>query len=65
MPKQKTRSTAKKRFTLKKSGVIKRSKQNRRHILTHKSQDRKRGLRKGTYVSKSESKTIKGMIINN
>ncbi len=62
MPKQKTHSGAKKRFTLKKSGVIKRNKQNRRHILTKKSQDRKRGLRKATYVSKADEKTIKGLL---
>ena len=37
MPKQKTHSGAKKRFKLKKSGLIKRNKMNRRHILTKKS----------------------------
>ncbi len=37
MPKQKTNSAAKKRFDVKKSGVIKRSRQGRRHILTKKS----------------------------
>ncbi len=63
MPKQKTHSGAKKRFTLKKSGVIKRNKQNRRHILTKKSQDRKRGLRKATYVSKADSKNVKGLLV--
>lgn len=62
MPKQKTHSGAKKRFKLKKSGKIKRNKQNRRHILTKKSQDRKRRLRKATYVSKADEKTIKGML---
>jgi len=63
MPKQKTHSGAKKRFTLKKSGVIKRNKQNRRHILTKKSQDRKRGLRKATYVSKADQKNVKGLLV--
>lgn len=62
MPKQKTHSGAKKRFTLKKSGVIKRNKQNRRHILTKKSQDRKRGLRKATYVSKADQKNVKELL---
>ena len=37
MPKQKTRSTAKKRFSVKPGGKIKRSQQNRRHILTKKT----------------------------
>ncbi|MBE5735068.1 MAG: 50S ribosomal protein L35 [Clostridiales bacterium] len=63
MPKQKTHSGAKKRFALKKSGVIKRNKQNRRHILTKKSQDRKRGLRKATYVSKADQKNVKGLLV--
>ena len=62
MPKQKTNSGAKKRFSLKKSGVIKRNKQNRRHILTKKSQDRKRGLRKATYVSSADYETVKKML---
>ncbi len=63
MPKQKTHSGAKKRFSLKKSGVIKRNKQNRRHILTKKTQDRKRGLRKATYVSKADQKNVKGLLV--
>ena len=58
----KTNSRAKKRVKLKKSGVIKRNKQNHRHILTKKSQDRKRGLRKATYVKKSDEKNIKAML---
>ena len=62
MPKMKTMSGAKKRFKLKKSGVIKRNKQNRRHILTKKSPSRKRGLRKATYVSKADEKNIRELI---
>ena len=62
MPKQKTNSSAKNRLKLKKSGVIKRNKQNRRHILTKKSPKRKRGLRKATYVSKADYKNIQEMI---
>lgn len=62
MPKQKTNSSAKKRFKVKKSGVIKRNKQNRRHILTKKSKDRKRGLKKATYVSSADYNNIKGLL---
>ena len=62
MPKQKTNSSAKNRLKLKKSGVLKRNKQNRRHILTKKSPKRKRGLRKATYVSKADYKNIQEMI---
>ncbi len=62
MPKQKSNSAAKKRFTVLKSGKVKRAKQNKRHILTKKETKRKRGLRKGTYVSKTQEKTIKKLV---
>ena len=62
MPKQKTNSAAKKRFSVKKSGVIKRSQQGRRHILTKKKTGTKRSLRKSAYVSSAQSKTIKQMV---
>ena len=62
MPKQKSSSAAKKRFTVLKSGKVKRAKQNKRHILTKKETKRKRGLRKGTYVSKTQEKTIKKLV---
>ena len=62
MPKQKTHTGAKKRFKLKKSGLVKRNKMNRRHILTKKSPARKRRLRKAGYVSKADEKNIKGLL---
>lgn len=62
MPKQKTNSSAKKRFSVKKSGVIKRSQQGRRHILTKKTTKTKRNLRKSAYVSSAQSATIKKMV---
>ena len=62
MPKQKTNSAAKKRFDVKKSGLIKRSKQGRRHILTKKTTANKRNLRKSAYVSSAQEKTIKKMV---
>ena len=62
MPKQKTNSAAKKRFIVKKSGAIKRSKQGRRHILTKKTTANKRSLRKSAYVSKTQEKTIRKMV---
>ena len=62
MPKQKTNSAAKKRFDVKKSGLIKRSKQGRRHILTKKKTANKRSLRKSAYVSSAQEKTIKKMV---
>ena len=65
MPKQKTRSTAKKRFTLKKSGVIKRGNQNRRHNTGKRSSSVQLNSKKASYVAKSDAKNIKEMIINN
>ncbi len=62
MPKQKTNSSAKKRFTVKKSGIIKGSHQGRRHILTKKTTKRKRDLRKGAYVAPTQAKTIKKLV---
>lgn len=62
MPKQKTNNAAKKRFSVKKSGLIKRSKQGRRHILSKKSTEQKRTLKKSSYVSKAQSKTIKTLV---
>lgn len=62
MPKMKTKSAARKRFTLLKSGLVKRAKCGKNHILTKKEQKRKRNLRKGTYVSKTQERTIKSLI---
>ena len=60
--KQKSHRRAKKRFKVLKSGIIKRGKQNHRHILTKKTTKRKRDLRKQTYVSKAQEKTIRNMV---
>lgn len=62
MPKMKTHSGAKKRFRLTASGKIKRSKQNKNHILNKKTTKRKRMLRQGGYVNKTQEATIKSMI---
>ena len=60
--KQKSHSGAKKRYKVLKNGIIKRGKQNHRHILTKKTTKRKRDLRKQTYVSKAQEKTIRNMV---
>ncbi len=62
MPKMKTHSGAKKRFTLTKSGKIKRGQAFKSHILTKKSPKRKRNLRGGTYVNVADSKNVKEML---
>ncbi len=62
MPKMKSDSGAKKRFKLTASGKVKRRKAYKSHILTSKSQKRKRKLRHATLVSKSETKRIKMLL---
>jgi large subunit ribosomal protein L35 len=62
MPKIKTHRGAAKRFSLTKSGKIKRAKAYKSHILNKKSTKRKRNLRQGTYVDATEEKNIKQLI---
>ena len=62
MPKLKSHSGVKKRFSLKKSGLVKRSKAFGRHILSTKKKKRKKQLKKATHVFKGEAKTIKRML---
>ena len=54
MPKVKTHSGSKKRFKKLKSGLIKASRPFRRHLLAKKSAKRKRQLRSGLYICKSD-----------
>ncbi len=62
MPKMKTNSGAKKRFKVTATGKIKRKKAYHSHILTKKSQKRKRNLRKKTLVDKTDVKRIQHLI---
>jgi large subunit ribosomal protein L35 len=62
MPKMKTRSGAKKRFSKTSTGKIKRGAAYRSHILTSKSTKRKRKLRGRHLVSKAEQKNIAKLI---
>ena len=62
MPKIKTHSGAKKRFSLTGTGRVKRFKAYKSHILNKKSTKRKRNLRKGTYIADCEAKNIKKLI---
>jgi large subunit ribosomal protein L35 len=62
MPKLKSHSGVKKRFRLKKSGIVKRNKAFVRHILSTKKKKRKKQLGKATTVFKGEAKTIKRML---
>ena len=62
MPKIRTKRGAKKRFKLTESGLVKRRKAGKSHILTKKTTKRKRDLRQETLVaSDKEARTIKMM----
>ena len=62
MPKQKSHRGAAKRFKLTSKGKVKRSHALKNHILTKKSQKRKRKLRKSTLVSPAFEKQLRAMI---
>ena len=64
MPKMKTHSGAKKRFTVTGSGKVRRLKAYKSHILTKKTSKRKRNLRRPTIVqTNGEVKRIKRLIL--
>lgn len=56
MTKMKTRKAVKARFSVTGTGKLKRQRPGRRHILTKKSSNRKRHLRKATLVDKGQTK---------
>mgnify|MGYP006287145355 FL=1 len=62
MPKMKTKSGAKKRFTFTGSGKLKRKHAYKSHILTKKSKKRKRNLGKFAIVDKVDEKNVKRML---
>lgn len=62
MPKIKTHSGAKKRFSITKNGKVKRAKAFKRHILNKKSTKRKRALRKAAYAPAANASTVKRLV---
>lgn len=62
MPKQKTHRASAKRFSFTKSGKIKRGCAFKSHILTKKTTKRTRRLRKGAFVSATQSKTVRKLV---
>lgn len=62
MPKMKTHRGAAKRMKKTGTGRIKRMKAYKSHILTKKTQKRKRNLRKANLVSKADEKQVKRML---
>ena len=63
MPKMKTKSSAKKRFTVTGSGKIKRKHAFKSHILTKKSTKRKARLTKAGLVHKSDVASVKVQLV--
>ncbi|MCR5646212.1 MAG: 50S ribosomal protein L35 [Bacteroidales bacterium] len=63
MPKMKTKSGAKKRFELTGTGRIKRKHAYHGHILTKKSQKRKRNLDHTAIVEGVDEKVVKRMLL--
>ena len=59
MSKLKTKKAAAKRFKVTGTGKLKRMKAYKSHILTKKSQKRKRNLRKSTVVDATNVKSMK------
>ena len=62
MPKMKSHSGAKKRFSLTATGKVKRGHQGKSNILSKKTSKRKRRLRTTTYVAQTQERTIKSII---
>ena len=62
MPKMKSHSGAKKRFSLTATGKVKRGHQGKSHILSKKTTKRKRQLRKQAYCSAANAAVIKKLI---
>jgi large subunit ribosomal protein L35 len=63
MPKMKTKSGAKKRFSLTGTGKVKRKHAFKSHILTKKSTKRKRNLTHVTLVSSADMPRVKDMLV--
>ena len=64
MPKIKTNRAAAKRFKKTGSGKFKFAKANASHIMTKKSTKRKRDLRKGHLIAKSDLKELRLLLPN-
>jgi large subunit ribosomal protein L35 len=64
MPKIKTNRSAAKRFRKTGSGKIVYSKSHANHILTKKTTKRKRSLRQGHLIQKSDTREIKLLLPN-
>ncbi|MFH1782010.1 MAG: 50S ribosomal protein L35 [Candidatus Omnitrophota bacterium] len=62
MPKLKTNKSARKRFKLSKRGKLQAHKGGKRHLLTSKSKNRKRHLRKGITITGKVARITKKLL---
>lgn len=62
MPKMKTHSSAKKRFTVTGSGKVKRNRARMRHLMRKKTKKAKRHLASGVIVDQSEHARIERLL---
>lgn len=62
MPKMKTHSGAKKRFSLTATGKVKFARPGKGHFLTAKNKSRKRKLRRGSYIAGKNNQNIKTLL---
>ena len=62
MPKMKTKSGAKKRFSVRAGGSVKRGQAFKRHILTKKTTKSKRQLRGSTEVHATNTASVRAML---
>ena len=62
MPKMKTRRALRKRFRITASGKVKRARGNRSHLLTRRSANRMRRLRRPALVDQSEEQRVKRLL---
>ena len=62
MPKMKTKSSAKKRFSIRAGGSIKRGQAFKRHILTKKTTKVKRHLRGAAAVNERDVAAVRAMM---
>jgi large subunit ribosomal protein L35 len=63
MPKMKTHSSAKKRFSVTGTGKVKRNRARRRHIASTKTKKQKRHLRGSVIVDRSEHARIERLLV--
>ena len=62
MPKLKSNSSAKKRFSFTKTGMVKRKQTLRGHFLTHKTTKKKRALRKMAYAAEVNTPAVRKLL---